>query len=274
MTPSRGRLTVVVLAAAAVLVVAGAVLWPRVDDALTVGTALGRTHEPKPWAAALSAPTVPTRESAGTAAPTSAPTPAFDLAQHSSSDPASPWVVVNKQHPLPADHVPPDIVEVEGVQVRGLAAADLTAMLTTARAEGVALGVRSGYRSYDVQAAARADIEARRGFAHAERYSARPGHSEHQTGLAVDVVSGSTPSCDLQTCFATTPEGTWVAARAGEFGFVVRYTEQNTDVTGYAPEGWHLRWVGRELTAWLAANGTPSLEEALGVTGGPEYVGG
>ncbi len=258
------------LAAVAALLAGLAVaLWPRVDGALTVGTALERTQEPKPWAAALTAPTAP----AGAAEPTQA-APTFDLAQHSTTDPLSPWVVVNKQHPLPAEHVPPDLVEVEGVLVRAVVAADLTAMLAAARAEGVALGVGSGYRSYAAQSATRADIEARRGFAHAERYSARPGHSEHQTGLAVDVESGSMPSCDLQTCFATTPEGTWVAQRGAEFGFVVRYTEQNTAVTGYAPEGWHLRWVGRELTGWLTANGVTSLEEALGVTGGPEYAGG
>lgn len=261
------------MAATAVAVAVGGgalALWPRVEDALSVGTALERTHDPRPWAAALSAPTLPARAQAATAA--AAPT--FDLALHSSADPASPWVVVNKQHPLPPEHVPPDVIDVEGVPVRAIAAPDLTAMLAAARAEGVALGVRSGYRSYEVQAAARADIEARRGFAHAERYSARPGHSEHQTGLAVDVDSGSTPSCDLQTCFATTPEGQWVAQHAHEYGFVVRYTEQNTAVTGYAPEGWHLRWVGRELTGWLTANGVTSLEEALGVTGGPEYAGG
>ncbi|MFC8193628.1 M15 family metallopeptidase [Cellulomonas sp. NPDC057328] len=270
MTPSRGRRLVVALAAVAALLAGLAVaLWPRVDGALTVGTALERTQDPKPWAAALTAPTDPARPA--DAAP---PTPTFDLAQHSTTDPLSPWVVVNKQHALPAEHVPPDLVDVEGVLVRAAVAPDLTAMLATARAEGVALEVGSGYRSYAAQSATRADIEARRGFAHAERYSARPGHSEHQTGLAVDVESGSTPSCDLQTCFATTPEGTWVAQRGAEFGFVVRYTEQNTAVTGYAPEGWHLRWVGRELTGWLTANGVTSLEEALGVTGGPEYAGG
>ncbi|WP_309134093.1 M15 family metallopeptidase [Cellulomonas sp.] len=272
MNRHRARRTVVtaVLASLAVLAAVVGIAWPRVHTALSVGTALERTQEPRPWSAAVVPAPVPARTDA--ASPT--PTPAFDLTRYSTSDPSSPWVVVNKQHPLPAEHVPPDLVDVEGVQLRQVAAADVAAMLAAARAEGVALELRSGYRSYSDQAAARAAIEARRGFAHAERYSARPGHSEHQTGLAVDVDSGSTPSCNLQTCFATTPEGVWVAQRAAEFGLLVRYTEENTAVTGYAPEGWHLRWVGRELTGWMTANGVTSLEDAFGVTGGPEYAGG
>ncbi|QGQ18444.1 D-alanyl-D-alanine carboxypeptidase family protein [Cellulomonas sp. JZ18] len=268
MNRARGRRTAAsaVLVSLVVLAAVVGLAWPRIHGVLSVGTALERTQEPRPWSAAVAAPVLPS--------PTATPTPTFDLTRHSTTDPASPWVVVNKQHPLPAEHVPPDLVEVEGVPVRQVAAADVAAMLAAARAEGVALELRSGYRSYAEQAAARDAVEARRGFAHAERYSARPGHSEHQTGLAVDVDSGSTPSCNLQTCFATTPEGVWVAQRAAEFGLVVRYTEQNTAVTGYAPEGWHLRWVGRDLTAWMTANGVTSLEEALGVTGGPEYAGG
>ena len=148
---------------------------------------------------------------------------------------------------------------------------DLQALVDAARADGVVLGLRTAYRSYDQQAAIRADVENRRGFAHAEKYSARPGYSEHQTGLSLDLSSTSRPSCDLQTCFADTEEGQWVAAHAGEYGFVVRYTEANTAVTGFNPEGWHLRYVGRELSAWMAANRVGSLEEALGVTGGPDY---
>ena len=124
------------------------------------------------------------------------------------------------------------------------------------------------------QAAIRADVEARRGFAHAERYSARPGYSEHQTGLAFDLHGTSQPGCDLQSCFADTAEGRWVAAHAAEYGFLVRYTPENTDVTGYAPEAWHLRYVGRELAGWMTAHGIGSLEEALGVTGGPDYAAG
>ena len=224
---------------------------------------------PTPTAAGLATPTAtPT----ATATPTPTPTPTFDLAAFSSTDPTSLWVVVNKQHPLdPIRYEPTDLVAFDGARVRAVVLPDLQALVDAARADGVVLGLRTAYRSYDQQAAIRADVENRRGFAHAEKYSARPGYSEHQTGLSLDLSSTSRPSCDLQTCFADTEEGQWVAAHAGEYGFVVRYTEANTAVTGFNPEGWHLRYVGRELSAWMAANRVGSLEEALGVTGGPDY---
>ena len=232
------------------------------------GSRIEGLSEEVPWEQAIVVPTMAPRS---TPPPTE---PVFDLAQHSTSDPASPWVIVNKQHPIATGYEPPDLVDVDGARVRAAVEPDLRAMVEAAGAGGARLVVRSGYRSYTEQEGARAAVEARRGFAHAERYSARPGFSEHQTGLAVDVDSGSQPSCNLQTCFTRTAEGAWLAERAWEFGFVVRYTEQNTAVTGYAPEGWHLRWVGRELTAHLHAEGIGSLEEALGVSGGPEYAAG
>lgn len=270
MTPRPWRaLVLALLAVAAVVAAAGAAtgLWAELSGRQAARFE-GSTQQ-VPWDEAIPPPSLPARPT-----PTPAPTPTFDLAQHSTTDPASPWVVVNKQHPIAQEHVPPDLVDVGGAQVRAVVEPDLTAMVEGARAAGAQLVVRSGYRSYAAQAAARADVEGRRGFAHAERYSARPGFSEHQTGLAVDVDSGSDPACNLQTCFARTAEGAWLAAHAWEFGFVVRYTEQNTDVTGYAPEGWHLRWVGRDLTGWLQAQGVGSLEEAFGVPGGPQYPGG
>lgn len=219
--------------------------------------------EAVPWDQAIVVPTI---------APRPTPIATFDLERHSTDDPASPWVIVNKQHPIAEEYEPDDVVDVDGVRLRAVVEPDLRAMIGAARAAGAELVVRSGYRSFAEQAAARASVEARRGFAHAERYSARPGFSEHETGLAVDLDSGTEPGCNLQTCFTRTVEGTWLAEHAWEFGFVVRYTEQNTAVTGYSPEGWHLRWVGRELTAHLHEKGITSLEEAFGVPGGAEYV--
>lgn len=268
--PSRAVAGVVLVVAALLAVVGAATgVWSQLLGGPR--TSFSGLSETVPWHEAIPAPTL---AAATTAAPTPAPSPTFDLAQHSTTDPLSPWVVVNKQHPVAAAHVPPDLVEVDGVRLRADVVPDLAAMVEAAAADGARLEVRSGYRSYDEQAAARADIEARRGFAHAERYSARPGFSEHQTGLALDVDSGTQPSCNLQTCFSRTAEGTWLAARAWEFGFVVRYTEANTEVTGYAPEGWHLRWVGRGLTEHLHTAGLGSLEEAFDVPGGAVYATG
>lgn len=230
--------------------------------------------------ASASASVAPTTTSPTTSAPaptpaptpTPTPTPTFDLTANSATDPASIWVVVNKQHPVaPLDYAPTDLVTAEGATIRAVVVPDLEAMFAAAAAEGVHLGIRTAYRSYDQQAAIRADVEARRGWEHAEKYSARPGYSEHQTGLSFDLHGTSRPSCDLSTCFADTVEGQWVAAHAWEYGFLVRYQPGNEAVTGYSAEAWHLRFVGRDLAAWMQQNGVTTLEEAFGVTGGASY---
>lgn len=220
------------------------------------------------------APAVPVPTAPATLTPPApAATPAgLDLAQHSTSDPASPWVVVNKALPLvPGDWAPTDLVVVAGYEVRPALQEPLTAMLAAAAADGVALELRSGFRSAAYQEGVHAGWAARVGQPRADEVSARAGHSEHQTGLAVDVGSGSRPECDFEACFAETAEGRWVAQRAAEFGFVVRYTADNQAVTGYAPEGWHLRWTGPELLTEMDRRGVTTLEELFGLPGGPDY---
>ncbi|WP_203667046.1 M15 family metallopeptidase [Cellulomonas pakistanensis] len=198
----------------------------------------------------------------------------LDLTLHPTDDPASPWVVVNKVRPLtPADWAPGDLVVVQGYQVRPAVAEPLAQLLTAAAADGVTFPIHSAYRSHAYQQGVHADWAARVGQARADEVSARPGHSEHQTGLAVDLGSSTRPECDFQDCYAETDEGRWLAARAGEFGFVVRYTAENRGVTGYAPEGWHLRWVGTELVAEMERRGVTTLEELFGVPGGATYPG-
>lgn len=198
--------------------------------------------------------------------------PAFDKAARSTTDPASPWVVVNKQHPLPRDYAPAHLVAVDGRQVSAEVAGDLAAMRDAARAEGVVLQLASAYRPYTYQVGVHARLVRRDGAAGADRVSARPGYSEHQTGFAVDFGSATAPGCTLRNCFATTAEGRWLEAHAGEHGFLHRYTEAGTAVTGYNQESWHFRWVGRDLTAAMAAEGVGTLEEFFGVSGGPVYA--
>ncbi|MGW2091328.1 M15 family metallopeptidase [Promicromonospora sukumoe] len=194
--------------------------------------------------------------------------PALDLTARSATDPASPWVVVNKRTPLdPVDHEP-DLTTVRGYLVRPDVAPDLTAMLGAADADGVRLTLRSAYRGYAKQAAVYEGWVAQLGAARADAVSARPGHSEHQTGLAVDVGGTTRPECDFEPCFGRTSEGRWVAEHAAAYGFLVRYTPENSAVTGYAPEAWHLRWVGRDLAAYLDDAGITTLEEAFDVPGG------
>lgn len=214
-----------------------------------------------------------TRTDAGPSSPSSIPDqtrsqpPSFDLSRHSATDPASPWVVVNKRHALGPDDVP-RLTVVRGYLVRPEIARDLEAMLEAAHDDGVELTLRSAYRSWGKQAAVYDGWVASLGRDKADEVSARPGHSEHQTGLAVDIGSTTRPGCDFDPCLADTDEGRWVARYAGKFGFLVRYTVANQDVTGYGPEPWHLRWVGRGLAAHMAATGTDSLEELFGVPGG------
>ncbi|MBE1874683.1 D-alanyl-D-alanine carboxypeptidase family protein [Myceligenerans sp. TRM 65318] len=228
---------------------------------------------------AADAGTAPARQSGspsvridvGRASPAPSPSPSesssFDLSRHSVTDPASPWVVVNKRRPLERDDVP-RLTVVRGYLVRPEIARDLESMLGAAHHDGVDLTLRSAYRSWGKQAAVYDGWVASLGRDRADEISARPGHSEHQTGLAVDVGSSTRPGCDFEPCLADTEEGRWVARHAGEFGFLVRYTAANQDVTGYGPEPWHLRWVGRGLAAHMAATGIDSLEEVFDVPGG------
>jgi D-alanyl-D-alanine carboxypeptidase len=240
-----------------------ATLGPVPQPTGVVDAARDRLVGPAPSLVVPSAPPVPLTPPAAAG---------LDVTQQSTSDPASAWVVVNKALPLaPADYAPADLVVVAGYEVRAALQDPLGRMLAAAAAEGVRLELRSGFRSYAYQGGVHADWAARIGQPRADEVSARPGHSEHQTGLAVDVGSATRPECDFQACFDQTPEGQWVAARAAEFGFLVRYTAANQAVTGYAPEGWHLRYVGTDLLAEMQRRGVTTLEELFGLPGGPAY---
>ena len=104
----------------------------------------------------------------------------------------------------------------------------------------------SGYRSYSQQASLYDSYVRQYGQATADTLAARPGFSEHQTGLAMDIGNAS-GVCALQACFATTPAGKWAAANAATYGFIIRYPAGAEAVTGYTYEPWHLRYVGRDL---------------------------
>jgi zinc D-Ala-D-Ala carboxypeptidase len=188
-------------------------------------------------------------------------------------DPSSLAVIVNKQRPLPADYVPAELVPVDGgvLELRREAADALTALRGAAAGAGVSPTLISGYRSAERQGEVYSAWAAQMGVPGADEVSARPGYSEHQTGLAVDLGSSTRPECDLEQCFAETAEGQWLAAHAEEFGFVVRYTAENQDRTGYRPEGWHLRYVGADLIHQLHLRDASSLEELFGLPGGPAY---
>ena len=124
-------------------------------------------------------------------------------------------------------------------------------------AEGLSLWVASGYRSYDYQAGLYRKYVNRDGKAAADRYSARAGYSEHQTGLAFDVNQ-------VNDSFANTPQAKWLAEHAWEYGFIIRYPKGKEGVTGYQYEPWHLRYLGKETAKAVQDSGL-CLEEYLGI---------
>lgn len=207
-------------------------------------------------------------------------TDTFNKSQYSTTDPTSIWVVVNKQHPLtPKDYVPADLVVPqvplrvpgnESMQLRKVSATALESMFAAAKQQNVQLMLSSGYRSYAYQVSLYGHYVSTQGQETADTQSARPGYSEHQTGLAADVEPFN-QSCDVDPCFANTPEGKWVAANAYKYGFITRYTAGNEDTTGYDPEPWHLRYVGTDLSNELHKTGISTLEQFFDVTGGKLY---
>lgn len=205
---------------------------------------------------------------------------AFNKSRYSLSDPASIWVIVNKKRPLnPINYTPTDLVvpsvplRVPGndsMQIRKITARALETMFAAAKDKGLVLMLSSGYRSYAYQTNLYNGYTKASGRASADKSSARPGHSEHQTGLAVDIEPASR-LCELEQCFATTPEGKWLAANAYKYGFILRYTSDKVSVTGYENEPWHYRYVGTDLAIEMHKDGIKTLEEFFGVQGGTSY---
>ena len=212
--------------------------------------------------------------------PTASATPTavgFDKSAQSIDDPNSTWVVVNKVRPLnPMDFTPPslvypDVTYVNRQPMRPEVADALVAMFRAGKAEaGLDFSVQSAYRSFDSQTRVYDDDVARNGQAYADTETARPGHSEHQTGLAVDI-SAVPARCSLDACFAQTPQGEWLAANAWRFGFLLRYPADKVAVTGFTFEPWHFRYVGVPLATQLRDAGVSTLEEFFSVPGGTEY---
>jgi D-alanyl-D-alanine carboxypeptidase len=192
----------------------------------------------------------------------------FDRTAHSTTDPRSIWVIVNKTHPVAPPDFRPEVTLVRGYQVATAAAGPLARLLDASDRLGLGFKIASAFRSYGYQYGVHAATQAARGAAGADLVSARAGYSEHQTALAVDLVTPADPACDFDACFARTPGGRWLARNAWRFGFVVRYQPATTAVTGYSPEPWHLRYVGRPLAREMRETGIGTLEQFFNVPGG------
>jgi D-alanyl-D-alanine carboxypeptidase len=156
------------------------------------------------------------------------------------------------------------------MKLRAEAAKSLEKLFAAAKHNGTPLRLSSAYRSYVYQVSLYSGYVAKEGQGAADAESARPGYSEHQTGLAVDVgnVDGA---CEVERCFGDSPAGQWVAANAYKYGYIVRYPNGLTDVTGYEYEPWHLRYVGVDLAAEMHKMGTQTLEQFFGLDSAPDY---
>ena len=188
-------------------------------------------------------------------------------------DPESITVVVNKERRLPDGYEPPDLVEpnvdfyaAEGDpkrQLRKEAADALEELFGIAEEEGLELVAVSGYRSYQRQKTIYNNSVKKNGEEHANQYSAKPGTSEHQTGLAMDVASSQLVSV-LEPSFIETDEGQWLHDNAHRAGFIIRYPDGKENITGYNYEPWHLRYVGKELATEIYKQQL-TLEEFFGL---------
>ena len=154
-------------------------------------------------------------------------------------------IIVNRRYELPSDYG------------RGLDDDTYNAYLKMREESGFNMTIVSGFRSYEKQKATFEYWASIDGAEVADTYSAQPGHSEHQTGLAIDISS-------LKQNYGQTAEGKWLAEHCWEYGFVLRYPKGSEDITGYIYEPWHVRYLGTS-TAKLVHDSGLTLEEFLGV---------
>lgn len=184
-----------------------------------------------------------------------------DLAAPSATD--LNLVVLDRTYALPAGYVPPDLVAASAAGLGGASGTklvraamvdDLAAMAAAWKAAGLTVIIDSAYRSYGSQSSTFNSWVARLGYAAALARSARPGHSEHQLGTALDL---SSPGWGgrFGDWAVESPEGAWMAAHGWEYGFVMSYPAGSQASTCFSYEPWHYRWIGRNAAAELRASG-------------------
>ena len=159
-------------------------------------------------------------------------------------------LIANKSYSLPESYNPNGLTD-ECLEAFGR-------MQKAAASRGLSIYISSGFRSYSSQKSIYNRYVNRDGRAAADTYSARPGHSEHQTGLSIDLNT-------ITQSFGNTAEGKWVAAHCHEYGFILRYPKGKSHITGYCFEPWHFRYVGVD-TATKIMNSGLCLEEYYGIT--------
>jgi D-alanyl-D-alanine carboxypeptidase len=211
------------------------------------------------------------------------PVTIFYPPKYSIDEADSIWVVVNKQRQIsPLKYTPTNLVSPNfprpkiqnpfGLQLRQEAAVATVAMAKAMKDGGAGtLILNSGFRTYKNQQGLYNRTRDTRGLAVAEKLSARPGHSEHQLGLAADFsVRGQ--GCVIMVCFGKSEAGMWLAENAHQFGFVLRYPKGYKQITGFQYEPWHFRYVGLELATEMKTKGIKTLEEFWGLDSAPDYT--
>ena len=174
------------------------------------------------------------------------------------AQPHSVPVLINKTLSLPENFKPQNLVypnvafifneKIEKRMMRKEAATALEQLFIGAKKDGVTLLGVSAYRSYATQKALFDRYVAKDGYEKARTYSAVPGTSEHQTGLAIDVTGGN-GKCAAEDCFGATKEAAWLNQHASQYGYIIRYPKGKENITGYKYEPWHLRYVGKDVAA-------------------------
>ena len=190
-------------------------------------------------------------------------------------DPTYVLILVNKQNKAPTvpvtlvkpDETPTKPSVAENIYMRPEAARALEALFAGAAEDGITLYATSGFRSYATQKAIFDRKAAERGEQAANRSVAKPGYSEHQTGLAMDIEGETTLGTGLTAAFGESPEGIWVAEHCHEYGFIIRYPEDKTSITGYIYEPWHIRYVGVEAATEITQLGVTFEEYILLIRG-------
>lgn len=218
----------------------------------------------------------PTPEPTIEVTPTPTPEPTIDPSVF--TDTNSLLIVANKVHRLPEGYEPIDLVNANDVgghgtiapKMRKEAAEALARMTESASQEGLYLTFSSAYRDENYQARLYNGYVAQYGVETADEISSRPGYSDHQTGLALDFVEGG--ATDFTDQFEYTASGQWLLEHAHEYGFILRYPKGKEEITGYAYEPWHYRYIGVDYaTEMYNIDVMLSFEEFFNVEGGKEY---
>lgn len=180
-------------------------------------------------------------------------------------------VVVNKKRPLTPITYKPILRKIGYIYVAKPVKTAYAKLKAAVLAENLGtLCINSGYRSFASQKFIHAARVSQLGLAAGEKLAARPGYSEHQTGLAIDI-STTALGCRIGS-FGASSASKWIAANAWQYGFIVRYpSNATTKITGYVWEPWHLRYVGIELAADMQAKGTQTLEQYFALPKAKKY---